>query len=498
MNNGGLPPVPPPGPPPLQDMSPNVPLLSLSQYPSPGTKILGSPSSVARPLSFTAALPATAGGFSLQNLTTTTTNKNNTFKGNHSKVEDDGISPLLYRIAPPPGCPWLAEFGELADLSKLGSLPSEDDILLKFAENTEEEIISGSELFQNPQKLQQQDHYLNQPRSYFPLEQQPTQYQKQHQMWVPHQSYEGDFAGTPTPLFTPINDRLPQEDQQKYHLHPSSLHPGRQDAGNYPPSSSSSFYLGNLPPGSAATAAYYSLSKRRAESDLGPVAAPTSSVAVSRAQNNKQQRQNGSYSGYYTTTLPLRGQQQQPRSAKYNSSTRTTNINKNKRTHLSLSALPDDFQSDDPGANTGKTYRGVSRHRLTQRWEASLWLNGRQLYLGGFDAQIDAAKAYDLAALACKGSDAIINFPAEEYDWQLREIAGFSREEVVAYVRRRSAAFSRGKSKYRGVSGHNGRWEARIGSFSGRKNVSFRDNFEKLNQFFFWVALSGRNCSGPY
>ncbi|KAL4525112.1 hypothetical protein Ndes2526A_g07196 [Nannochloris sp. 'desiccata'] len=355
----------------------------------------------ARPLSFTAALPATAGGFSLQNLTTTTTNKNNTFKGNHSKVEDDGISPLLYRIAPPPGCPWLAEFGELADLSKLGSLPSEDDILLKFAENTEEEIISGSELFQNPQKLQQQDHYLNQPRSYFPLEQQPTQYQKQHQMWVPHQSYEGDFAGTPTPLFTPINDRLPQEDQQKYHLHPSSLHPGRQDAGNYPPSSSSSFYLGNLPPG---------------------------------------------------------GQQQQPRSAKYNSSTRTTNINKNKRTHLSLSALPDDFQSDDPGANTGKTYRGVSRHRLTQRWEASLWLNGRQLYLGGFDAQIDAAKAYDLAALACKGSDAIINFPAEEYDWQLREIAGFSREEVVAYVRRRSAAFSRGKSKYRGVSGHNGRY----------------------------------------
>lgn len=42
----------------------------------------------------------------------------------------------------------------------------------------------------------------------------------------------------------------------------------------------------------------------------------------------------------------------------------------------------------------------------------------------------------------------------------------------MAYVRRRSAAFSRGKSSYRGVSGHNGRWEARIGSFGGRKNVS--------------------------
>jgi len=41
----------------------------------------------------------------------------------------------------------------------------------------------------------------------------------------------------------------------------------------------------------------------------------------------------------------------------------------------------------------------------------------------------------------------------------------------VAYVRRKSNAFTRGKSRYRGVSGHNGRWEARIGTFGGRKNV---------------------------
>lgn len=46
------------------------------------------------------------------------------------------------------------------------------------------------------------------------------------------------------------------------------------------------------------------------------------------------------------------------------------------------------------------------------------------------------------------------------------------QDEVVAYVRRRSSAFSRGKSRFRGVSGHNGRWEARIGAFCGRKNVS--------------------------
>ena len=49
--------------------------------------------------------------------------------------------------------------------------------------------------------------------------------------------------------------------------------------------------------------------------------------------------------------------------------------------------------------------------------------------------------------------------------------ASLWQDEVVAYVRRRSSAFSRGKSRFRGVSGQSGRWEARIGSFKGRKNV---------------------------
>ena len=46
------------------------------------------------------------------------------------------------------------------------------------------------------------------------------------------------------------------------------------------------------------------------------------------------------------------------------------------------------------------------------------------------------------------------------------------QDEMIAYVRRKSAAFSRGRSKYRGVSGQAGRWEARIGAYCGRKNVS--------------------------
>ena len=53
--------------------------------------------------------------------------------------------------------------------------------------------------------------------------------------------------------------------------------------------------------------------------------------------------------------------------------------------------------------------------RLTNRWEASLWLNGRQLYLGGFDSEEDAAHAYDLVALACKGLHVATNFGEGAY-----------------------------------------------------------------------------------
>lgn len=127
----------------------------------------------------------------------------------------------------------------------------------------------------------------------------------------------------------------------------------------------------------------------------------------------------------------------------------------------------------EAGDAASAQFKGVSKHKLTQRWEASLWLAGRQLYLGGFDNQEDAARAYDIAALACKGEGADTNFLPEEYEQQLQEVQGLERDEVVAYVRRRSSAFSRGKSRYRGVSGQTGRWEARIGSFQGRKNVSF-------------------------
>lgn len=60
----------------------------------------------------------------------------------------------------------------------------------------------------------------------------------------------------------------------------------------------------------------------------------------------------------------------------------------------SMEASSSDLQSSSPLASPPQMLHFA--RRLTNRWEASLWLNGRQLYLGGFNTEADAAHAYDL------------------------------------------------------------------------------------------------------
>ncbi|KAI4368795.1 hypothetical protein MLD38_017309 [Melastoma candidum] len=117
-------------------------------------------------------------------------------------------------------------------------------------------------------------------------------------------------------------------------------------------------------------------------------------------------------------------------------------------------------------------YRGVTFYRRTGRWESHIWDCGKQVYLGGFDTAHAAARAYDRAAIKFRGANADINFDHTDYQEDMIQLKGLSKEEFVHILRRQSTCFSRGSSKYRGVTMHKcGRWEARMGQFHGKKYV---------------------------
>ncbi|XP_059646289.1 AP2-like ethylene-responsive transcription factor At2g41710 isoform X2 [Cornus florida] len=120
-------------------------------------------------------------------------------------------------------------------------------------------------------------------------------------------------------------------------------------------------------------------------------------------------------------------------------------------------------------------YRGVTRHRWTGRYEAHLWdkstwnqnqnKKGKQVYLGAYDDEEAAARAYDLAALKYWGPGTLINFPVTDYSRDLEEMQNVSREDYLASLRRKSSGFSRGIAKYRGLSSN--RWDSSFSRMAG-------------------------------
>jgi len=79
-----------------------------------------------------------------------------------------------------------------------------------------------------------------------------------------------------------------------------------------------------------------------------------------------------------------------------------------------------DQSSTDERPKPSSNYRGVTWNKWHQKWTSQIRYGGKQHHLGVFLDPVDAARAYDAAALEHHKSKAILNFPLETPLFQMR------------------------------------------------------------------------------
>lgn len=83
----------------------------------------------------------------------------------------------------------------------------------------------------------------------------------------------------------------------------------------------------------------------------------------------------------------------------------------NRRANLRAASRGDNLRNQRPLRGGSSPYKGVTRRRDTGRWQAQIKLAGRNVRLGCYETDLDAALAYDVAARHYFGEFACPNFP---------------------------------------------------------------------------------------
>jgi hypothetical protein len=85
----------------------------------------------------------------------------------------------------------------------------------------------------------------------------------------------------------------------------------------------------------------------------------------------------------------------------------------NVRGNLRLCTFAQNARNIQPTKGTSSRYKGVCWKKKEKKWVANVQPNNKRYFLGYFDNEIDAAKAYDKKAAEVFGEFACLNFPPE-------------------------------------------------------------------------------------
>lgn len=94
----------------------------------------------------------------------------------------------------------------------------------------------------------------------------------------------------------------------------------------------------------------------------------------------------------------------------------------NRRANLRLATISQNNLNYSGRRGKTSKYKGVSWYRASKRWQAKIQANKKRTYLGYFDSETEAAKAYDAAAKKYHGEFAYLNFPPDDNPKNLKAI----------------------------------------------------------------------------
>jgi len=86
----------------------------------------------------------------------------------------------------------------------------------------------------------------------------------------------------------------------------------------------------------------------------------------------------------------------------------------NRKSNLRLCTNAENIRNAGKRGKGFSKYKGVSRHTRGKKWTAVIQLNKKTYFLGYFENEIDAARAYDKKAKELHGQFACLNFPPEK------------------------------------------------------------------------------------
>lgn len=85
----------------------------------------------------------------------------------------------------------------------------------------------------------------------------------------------------------------------------------------------------------------------------------------------------------------------------------------NRRSNLRIVTHSQNMANRRPQRNGTSCYKGVSWNKQWQRWVSKIYPNGKNIFLGYYASEIEAAKIYDVAAIKFFGEYAFLNFKEE-------------------------------------------------------------------------------------